>query len=121
MGGSVADAVRLLARVAGYTSDPRRAVVREPEAVDRDTQDRITGAAHRVDTVHGMMRAGERRQLSHHERLNRARAQARISGVDIRPQIYAAKMKIDAGRSHAHIDRYIATAIERRVFPDRSS
>jgi hypothetical protein len=45
--GAHGDPVRLLHRVAGYTSNPGAALQREPEAIDEETQGRFSRDARR--------------------------------------------------------------------------
>ena len=112
------DEVRLLGRRAGYTSDPARALPGEPEAVDRDTQQRITLAAARDWPHLDALQRGERASKPIVTRLRRIEAQARLTGIDVRPQLHTARLKIEQGRHPAHVERYV-TALENRVFPRR--
>jgi hypothetical protein len=111
---------RLLGRSGGYTAEPRRALAGEPEAVDAESQRKITLAAAlswpHLDALHG----AERESASPSVRLRRAEAQARASRIDVRPQLRLARLAIEQGRSSGQVERRLS-AVEARVFPRRGS
>ena len=109
------DPIRLLGRSSGYTSNPARALPDEPEAVDRQTQQRLTlEAARNWPHLHALQ-TGERREAPLHRRIARVQAQARLTGINIYQEVRLARLAIEAGRSNAHIERRVQ-ALENRVF-----
>ena len=112
------DEVRLLGRSGGYTSDPAKAVDprQEPEAVDRETQRRISLDAARSWPHLTALHTGVRAADSLDRRLARCRAQAKHLGVDVHQPLRLARLAIEGGRSHAHVERRIE-AIETLLWP----
>jgi len=112
----VRDEVRLLGRTSGYTSDPSRALPGEPEAVDRSTQQRFTLEAARNWPRLSSLQTQERREAPTHVRLQRAEAQARVSGIDVHRELRLTRLAIEAGRPAAHVERRLQV-LEARVYP----
>jgi len=112
------DEVRLLGRSGGYTDDPKRAVDprEEPEAVDRETQRRISLDAARSWPHLTALHEGARAADSLDRRLARCRAQAKHLGVDIHQPLRLARLAIEGGRSYAHVERRIE-AVETLLWP----
>jgi len=112
------DEVRLLGRSGGYTSDPARAVDprEEPEAVDRETQRRITLEAARSWPHLSALQQGARAADSLDRRLARCKAQAKHLGVDIHQPLRLVRLAIEGGRSTAHVERRLE-AVETLLWP----
>lgn len=110
------DQVRLLGKRGGYTSNPARALPEEPEAVDRETQQRFTLDAARNWPRLQALQTEERRETPLHHRLRRVQAQARLTGIDVHQELRLTRLAIENGRSAAHIERRVQV-LEARVFP----
>jgi hypothetical protein len=112
----VRDEIRLLGRAGGYTDNPARALREEPEAVDRETQRRITLDAARSWPHLTALHEGVRAVDSLDRRLARCKAQAKHLGVDVHQPLRLARLAIEGGRSHAHVERRIE-ALETILWP----
>jgi hypothetical protein len=114
----VRDEVRLLGRSGGYTDDPARAVDPrdEPEAVDRETQARITLAAAESWPQLTALHEGVRAEASLDQRIARCKRQAKHIGVDVHQPLRLARLAIEGGRSYAHVERRIE-AVETLLWP----
>jgi hypothetical protein len=107
--------VRLLGKTSGYTDNPARAMPNEPEAVDRETQRRITlDAARNWPRLH-TLQTEERREAPLHHRLQRVKSQARLAGIDVYQELRLTRLAIENGRPAAHVERRVQ-ALEARVF-----
>lgn len=113
------DQVRLLGKTGGYTDKPSRAMSQEePEAVSREEQARLTLQAARSWPHLNALQTGLRASAPLGERLRRATAQAKSLRLDVHKELRLAKLAIEGGRSHAHVERRIEV-LEQRVWPDR--
>lgn len=114
------DELRLLGKSGGYTHKSTHALrvdgALEPEAVDAETQRRITKAAAEgwphLDALH----RGERESKPLATRIAHAKAQAKHLRVDVYQPLRLLEMAMLGGRSHAHIERRVQ-ALEATVFP----
>jgi hypothetical protein len=114
---AVQDRVRLLGKTSGYTERTDRAMDPvEPEAVDAETQRRISEDAARSWPGLRALQTGERASRPLHRRMENARAQARLSGVDVHPQLRLVKLAIENGRPIEHVERRMS-AVEARLWP----
>lgn len=109
------DEVRLLGKRGGYTADPARALPDEPEAVDRETQQRFTLDAARTWPHLHALQTGERRDAPLHHRIQRIKAQARLTGIDVHQELRLARLAIESRCSAAHVERRVQ-ALEARLF-----
>lgn len=116
------DELRLLGRTGGYTDKSTKAMRSggelEPEAVDAETQRRITLAAAQNWPHLDALQRGERRAKPLHKRLEQAKAQAKHLRIDVHRPVQLIEFALKGGRSHAHVERRIE-ALEAKVFPDR--
>lgn len=110
------DAIRLLGRTGSYTDDPARALREEPEAVDRETQRRITLEAARSWPHLSALHEADRRSGSLSTRLARAQAQAKHLRVDVHSELRLVRLAIESGRSYAHVERRLSV-VEERLWP----
>ena len=112
------DEIRLLGRGGGYTDNPARAIDprEEPEAVDRETQRRITLEAAESWPQLTALHEGVRADAPLDRRLARCRRQAKHLGVDVHQPLRLARRAIEGGRSYAHVERRIE-AIESLLWP----
>lgn len=109
------DRVRLLGKKGGYTDNPARALAEEPEAVDRDTQDRFTLEAARNWPGLLALQAEVRSEEPLHYRLRRVQDAARTAGIDVHREVRLARLALQAGRSVAHVERRVQV-LETRVY-----
>jgi hypothetical protein len=114
----VRDEIRLLGRSGGYTSDPARAVDprTEPEAVDRETQDRISLDAARSWPHLAALHEGVRATRTLDQRLASAKAQAKHLRVDVHAELRLVRLALEGGRSYAHVERRLEV-VESRLWP----
>lgn len=116
------DKVRLLGRTGGYTDKATKALSSgaepEPEAVDADTQKRISLAAARNWPHLNALQRGAREAKPLHVRLRNAKAQAKSLRIDVHRPVQLIEYAIRGGRSHAHVEQRIK-ALEATVFPDQ--
>ncbi len=110
------DQVRLLGRTGGYTDEPERALREEPEAVDRETQRRITAAAAESWPHLSALHEATRRIDPLSTRLARAQAQAKHLRVDVHNELRLVRLAIESGRSYAHVERRLSV-VEERLWP----
>lgn len=110
------DSVRLLGKTGGYTAEPSHALREEPEAVDRETQRRITLAAAESWPHLNALQQAERASAPLHRRIARAKAQARHAGVNVHNELRLVRLAIEGGRSYAHVDRRLSV-VEERLWP----
>lgn len=110
------DPVRLLGKSGGYVDDPAKALREEPEAVDRATQSRITLEAARSWPHLTALHEGVRAADSFDRRLRRCKDQAKHLGIDVYQPLRLARLAIEGGRSHAHVERRIE-ALETLLWP----
>lgn len=110
------DEVRLLGRTGSYTDDPARAMRDEPEAVDRETQRRITLAAAQSWPHLSALHEADRRSDSLSRRVARCKAQARHLRVDVHSELRLVRLAIESGRSYAHVERRLSV-VEERLWP----
>jgi hypothetical protein len=112
--------VRLLGKTGGYTTRRDRAMDPvEPEAVDAETQERITEAAARSWPGLRALQQGERSDRPLARRIQAAQQQARSSGVDVHPQLRLVRLAMEHGRPIEHIERRME-AVEARLWPTRT-
>lgn len=115
-----ADTVRLLALRSDelYTNNHARAIRDEPEAVDEDTQKRITAQAGTVQRQWGSIEQARRDQdralLSREDQIVRLRRAARLRSIDASRELWALQNMLPT----ASDDRFVAKVqkTERKVF-----
>lgn len=88
----------------------------EPEAVDAETQRRITVAAAESWPSIRALQVEARESQSLGRRIERAKAQARHLGVDVHQPLRLCRLAIENGRSRAHVERRIE-AVESLLWP----
>ena len=81
------DPVRLLARDGDYTDFEGRALPREPEAVDEETQNEFSKAAEKRAAKRDKEAKLERERLSLEARIGLARKVAEVRQIDVSPKI----------------------------------
>jgi hypothetical protein len=120
----VSDEVRLLGKTGGYTEKPTHALrvtgEVEPEAVDRQTQRRITAEAVRDWPHMNALQTASRESRPLHQRIANVKAQAKHARIDVYQPMRLLENAVMAGRSHAHVERRVEV-LESLVFPQRQA
>jgi hypothetical protein len=111
------DPVRLLGKTSGYTERRDRAMdASEPEAVDAESQRRISEAAREGWPHLNALQTASRESRPLSARIRRIQSQARHLGVDVHPELRRVRLAMEGGRSPEHIERRVA-AVEARLWP----
>jgi uncharacterized protein YhfF len=102
----------------GYTTNPARAMVDEPEAVDADTQKRITEDAGRTTahwlTIEQARRDRDRAMLSREDQIVRLQRASRLRKIDASREIWALENMLAAASDDSFVAKVRKT--EAKVF-----
>lgn len=115
----MADRVRLLGKTGGYTDKSYRAMdATEPEAVDAETQARISKEAKQSQSQREVLHVAERTVQPLDKRIALAKAQAKFLGLNVHQHVRLCRLAIEGGRSREAVERRVE-ALERAVWPQQ--